>query len=256
MKKLLALLLALLPGHVKADTAKLGSDADPIRQMLFASQSLKEQVRRSHLDGNPSPFQTIADASKLVEAGKKEEAVALLRGVLGLPQLEARIQLWVWSALRELGEKPDPKSAFEVLGVIIEMPSGDGCDTLAAYVDGSARYLNFSGKAIFWDAQDAAIKSLCQAFVDSTIPASNRAKPRTSLSLPKRDGQVTLLTRSGLYVITAPPEPVVRAGAALMMELMKRTKEKSANQAPEPTSTAVTPPAVAGDRASGARGSS
>jgi hypothetical protein len=226
MKKLLAFLMAFLPGHAKADSAKLGSDADPIRQMLFASQSLKEQVRQMHLDGSPGAFQTIADASKLVEAGKKVEAVARLRGVLDLPQLETRIQLWVWSALRELGQKPAPKLAFEVLGVIFEMPSGDGHDTLAAYVDGSARYLNFSGKAIFWDAQDAAIKSLCQAFVDSAIPASNRAKPRRSLSLPKRDAQITLLTRSGLYVITAPPEPVVSAGAALMMELMTRAKEK------------------------------
>jgi hypothetical protein len=227
MKKLLAFLMALLPGHMKADSAKLGSDADPIRQMLFASQSLKEQVNQMHLDGSPGAFQTIADASKLVEAGKKEEAIARLRGVLDLPQLETRIQLWVWSALRELGEKPDPKFAFEVLGVVIEMPSGDSYDTLAAYVDGSARYLNFSGRAIFWDAQDAAIKSLCQAFVHSTIPASNRAKPRTSLSLPKRDAQVTLLTRSGLYVITAPPGPVAAAGAALMLELMKRAKEKN-----------------------------
>src|SRR6266699_4530093 len=227
MKKLLAFLMALLPGHIKADSAKLGSDADPIRQMLFASQSLKEQVSQMHLDGSPGAFQTIADASKLVEAGKKEEAIARLRGVLDLPQLETRIQLWVWSALRELGEKPDPKFAFEVLGVIIEMPSGGGYDALAAYIDGSARYLNFSGRAIFWDAQDAAIKSLCQAFVDSTIPASNRAKPRTSLSLPKRGAQVTLLTRSGLYVITAPPEPLAAAGAALMLELMKRAKEKN-----------------------------
>jgi hypothetical protein len=227
MKKLLAFLMAFLPGHAKADPAKLGSDADPIRQMLFASQSLKEQVRQMHLDGSPGAFQTIADASKLVEAGEKAEAVARLRGVLDLPQLETRIQLWVWSALRELGEKPDPKFAYEVLGVIFEMPSGDGHDTLAAYVDGSARYLNFSGKAIFWDAPDAMIKSLCQAFVDSTIPASSRAKPRTSLSLPKRDPQITLLTRSGLYVITVPPEPVVGPGAALMMELMKRAKEKN-----------------------------
>ena len=53
--------------------------------------------------------------------------------MLDLPQLETRIQLWVWSALRELGEKPDPELAFEVLGVVIEMPSGDGHDTIAAY---------------------------------------------------------------------------------------------------------------------------
>jgi len=212
------------------DAAKLGSDADRIRQMLFASQSLNEQVHQMHLDGTPGPFQTIADASKLIEAGKKSEAVARLRGVLDLPELETRIHLWVWSALREQGQKPDPKFAFEVLGVIIEMPSGDGYDTLAAYVDGSARYLNYSGRAIFWDAEDAAIKSLCQSFVDSTIPVSSQAKPRTSLSLPKGNAQVTLLTRSGLYVIIDPPGPVVGAGAALMMELMKRLEKQKTSQ--------------------------
>jgi hypothetical protein len=226
MKKLLALLMAFFPGQSKADPSKLGSDADPIRHMLFASQSLKEQVRQTHLDGTPGPFQSIADASALVDAGKKAEAVSKLRSVLETPMLETRLQLWAWTALRELGEKPDPKFAFEVLGAIIEMPSGDGYDTLAAYVDGSARYLNFSGKGIFWDAQDEAVKRLCQALVDSTIPASNRAKPRSSLSLPKRGAQVTMLTRSGNFVITSPPQGVVDAGASLMIELMNRAKEK------------------------------
>jgi hypothetical protein len=108
MKKQLAFLMAFLAGHVRAETAKLGSDADPIRQMLFASQSFKEQVSRIHLDGGPGPFQEIVDASKLVDAGKNAEAVARLRGVLNLPELETRIQLWTWAALRELGEKPDP----------------------------------------------------------------------------------------------------------------------------------------------------
>jgi hypothetical protein len=37
-----------------------------------------------------------------------------------------------------------------------------------------------------------------------------------------------LLTRSGLFVVAAPPQPVVDAGAALMLELMKRAKEKPA----------------------------
>jgi len=226
MKSLLALLMAFLPGYVKADAVKLGSEADPIRQMLFASQSLKEQVRQMHLDGTPGPLQTIADASKLVDAGKKAEAVTSLRSVLELPELETRAQLWTWTALREMGEKPDPKFAFEVLGAIIEMPSGDGYDTLAAYVDGTARYLNYSGKAIFWDAQDATIKDLGRAFINSTISVSNRAKLRASLSLPKGIPQVTLLTRSGAFVVTEPPDAVVGTGAALMMELMKRAKEK------------------------------
>lgn len=226
MKKLLALLMAFLPGFAKAADTKLGSEGDLIRQMLFASQSLKQQVARAHLDGTPGPFQSIADASKLVDAGKKVEAVTLLRSILDTPNLETRMQLWVWSALRELGQSPDPKFAYEVLGAIIEFPSGGGYDTLAGYVDGSARYLNFSGAAIFWDAEDPTIKTMCQALIDSTIPASSRAKPRTSLSLPTGTAQVTMLTRSGPFVIVSTPDSVIGPGAALMMELMKRAKEK------------------------------
>jgi hypothetical protein len=226
MKKLLALLMAFVPGLAKSEPTKLGSDGDLIRQMLFASQSLKEQVKQMHLDGSPGPFQTIADAAKLVEAGKREDAIAGLRRVLDMPELETRIVLWTWSALRELGERPDPKFAFQVIGTVIEVPSGGGYDTLAGYMDGSARYLNFSGRAIFWDARDETVRALCQAFIDSTIPLSARAKPRTSLALPKRGAQVTLLTRSGIFVISNPPDSVVGPATALMLELIKRASEK------------------------------
>jgi hypothetical protein len=47
------------------------------------------------------------------------------------------------------------------------------------------------------------------------------------VSLPKTGTQVTLLTRSGNYVITAPPESVMNAGAKLMIELIHRAKEKT-----------------------------
>jgi hypothetical protein len=248
MKRLLALLLAFVPGFMKAAPGKLGTDGDPIRQMLFACQSMKELLSQVHLNGNPGPFQTIADASKLVDEGRRGESMALLRSVLQTPALETRVQLWVWSCLRELGQNPDPKSGHEVLGVVLEMPSAGAYDTLAAYVDGTARYLNFSGAAIFWDAPDPSIKNLCQRFVDSTIPASSRASPRLSLALPKSGTQVTLLTRSGIYVIVGPPDPVISAGGGLMLEMMRRAKKnKTANQLSGPTSPSVTPPAGAGD---------
>jgi hypothetical protein len=221
----------LLTGATTAKSDNLGADADPIRQMLFASQSLADQVRRMRVDGRSAPTQSIADAQRLVEEGKAEEAIVRLRGVLDSPALETRIQLWVWSALRELGEKPEGRSAFEVLGAVLEMPSGGAYDTLAGYVDGSARYLNFSGSAILWDAPDPGIKQLCQGLVDSTIPASGKAKPRTSLSLPKRGIQVTMLTRSGPFLITTPPKSVVSAGGALMQELIRKAEEKKVEAA-------------------------
>ena len=226
MKKLLAMLFGLSPVVATAENTKIGSDADPIRQMLFANQPMKDLLAHVKLDGKPGPFQRIADASKLLEQDKKNEAIAILRGILDQKETETRTQLWTWSCLRELGEKPEYRAGGEVLGVVIEVPSGGSYDTLAAYIDGTARYLNFSGAAIFWDQKDAKIKTLCQAFVDSTILASAKAKPRKSLSLPKRGSQVTLLTRSGIYAIPNPPESVEAAGAALMIELMKRAEKK------------------------------
>ncbi len=226
MKRLLALLFGLMPSATQAEDPKLGSDADPIRQMLFASQSMKDLLANVKLDGTPGPFQSIANASKLLEQDKKREAVATLRGILNDKDIETRTQLWTWSCLRELGEKPDEREGGEVLGVVIEVPSGGSYDTLAGYIDGTARYLNYSGAAIFWDQKDAKIKALCQAFVDSSVLASAKAKPRKRLSLPKRGSQVTLLTRSGIYAIPNPPESVEASGAALMIELMKRAEKK------------------------------
>lgn len=207
-----------------AESGKLGTEVDPIRQLFFASPSLREQMIHTRGDGQRG-LQSIADAQRLVEEGKVTEAVACLQGALKVPALKTRVQLFVWSALRELGERPEGKLAFEVLGAVLEMPSGGAYDTLAGYVDGSARYLNFSGKAIFWDAPDPAIKRLCQGLVDSTILASGKAKPRTSLSLPKRGIQATMLTRSGPFLIPAPPQTVVDAGGALMLELIRRAEE-------------------------------
>jgi len=84
---------------------KLGTDGDPIRQMLFANQSLKEQAKQAKLDGNDSPFQRISDASKLADEGKTNEAIAKLQSVLQMQPLETRIELWTWTGLRELGKK-------------------------------------------------------------------------------------------------------------------------------------------------------
>lgn len=204
------------------EPGKLGSDGDPIRQMLFASQSLKEQVQRMQLNGQPGSLQSIADAYSLVVSGKKTEASVVLRSVLTAPQLETRTLLWAWSALRELGEKPEPKLAFEVLGVVLEIPSGGAYDTLAAYIDGSARYLNFSGKAIFWDAPDPKVKELCLAMVGLSFDANTKTQPRKNLSLPKGGNQATLLTRSGPFITVELAPNLLHVGGSLMNELIKR----------------------------------
>ena len=230
MISFVALLTLTMTPIFKSEPAKLGSEDDPIRQGLFACQPMDYWVQHLKLDGSPGPFQTFADAVELARAGKKEEAKSRLHSILGDPHLETRIQLWVWSALRELGEHPDARSGKEVLGIVIEVPMRGADDTLAGYQDGSARYLNFSGKAIFWDKPDGSIKLLCERLIASTIPEGSRAVLRQDTVLPKSGTQVTLLTRSGMYVIADPSQRVMTAGSALMLELTKRVKETEANE--------------------------
>jgi hypothetical protein len=89
---------------------KLGTDGDPIRQMLFANQSLKEQAKQAKLDGADGPLQRISDSSKLVGEGKTNEAIIKLQSVLQMLPLETRVELWTWAGLRELGKKTGTES--------------------------------------------------------------------------------------------------------------------------------------------------
>ncbi len=60
-------------------------------------------------------------------------------------QVESRTRVLAWRRLRELNKKPDH---LDVLGVIVEyhLSAPKGLDTLAFYRDGSARYINYTGK--------------------------------------------------------------------------------------------------------------
>lgn len=203
---------------------RLGSDADPIRQGLFAAQPLNEFLQTLRGDRESGPSQALAEAARLMHAGSKREAISVLKSILALSRVETRIQLWVWSALRELGVQPDPAIAYEVLGVVVEVPMRGEYDTLAAYQDGSARYLNFSGKAIFHDAPDAVTEALCRTLFQAAASAGSHARPRSGVALPKSGTHLTILARAGMFVVSNPPDPVVEDAAALMNELIRRAR--------------------------------
>ena len=233
MNKLRALMRSFWPKVAAKEGVKLGSEHDPIRRMLFASESLEEQAARISPEACTGPFKTIATAAALAAQGEQEEARTVLRSLVADPLPETRVLLWTWSALRELGEMPDAVAGGEVLGVVLEVPSANAYDTLAAYADGSARYLNFSGSAIIWDRPDAEIKALCQALLNAGAAAGVTAEPRTNLALPRQGGRATLLTRLGLFAIADPPREVVATGSALLMKLIERAEEEKARRSPE-----------------------
>jgi hypothetical protein len=217
-------LLTLMMSFTNAQVRKLGTDDDPIRRGLFACQTMRQLLQNVKLDGKSGPFETISQAATLAEEGQKAQARSRLHSLLMVPGLETRMQLVTWSALRELGEQPGTKSGTGVLGVVLEVPMRGGYDTLAAYQDGSARYLNFSGSAIFWDARDETIATLGRAFIAAGASAGAQAKPRNDILLPKSGTQLTLLTRSGPYAMATIPPTVMTTASALMIELTHRAK--------------------------------
>jgi hypothetical protein len=223
--KLRLLLLSLFVASVTyGQGPKPGSNEDPIRQSLFAAHPVRELLATVQTTGAPGPLLTIIEASKLADAGKKTEALAGYRRALDDKTIGTQLTLWAWNGLRELGQSPDPKIAREVLGVVLEVPVKNGYDTLAGYNDGTARYINNGGKGVFWDVPDAIIKKQLQALIDAAARDAIKPQPRKTLALPKTGAQVTLLTRSGPYVITQPSAAVIMSGNALAAELLTRNQ--------------------------------
>lgn len=66
-------------------------------------------------------------------------------------KLESRFKILAYNKLSERGAAVENK---ELLGVVVEVGLDEGLDVLAAFSDGTARYINHSGKMIFWETVD------------------------------------------------------------------------------------------------------
>ncbi|HJW28801.1 MAG TPA: hypothetical protein VJ508_06065, partial [Saprospiraceae bacterium] len=71
--------------------------------------------------------------------------------------LESRIRLLALHALRLQGIAPKQK---ELLAVIVELGLEEGPDTLASFSEGTARYLNYSGKILVWENADEKSRAI------------------------------------------------------------------------------------------------
>ena len=110
------------------------------------------------------PWSSFERARQLLHSGQQQEAVKIWRQIALTEELESRQVLQAWHFLREAGEQPPAHQAKLVLGAVAEMPVHGGHDLLAAYQDGSARYLNYSGRAVVWE--DRSVASIQSAIND------------------------------------------------------------------------------------------
>jgi hypothetical protein len=174
--------------------------AHPLRQFVYGDAPLDEWVAQG--DGDPGePWHSFERARQLVHSGQQQEAVKIWRQIAATEGLESRQVLQAWHFLREAGEQPPDDRAKLVLGAVAEMPVHGGHDLLAAYRDGTARYLHYSGGAVAWEDRSVApIQSAindwlakAQVIVNAIGPWNQPALP----PLPPGHARLMMLTPSG-----------------------------------------------------------
>ncbi len=205
------------------------------RELLFADTPLENvSAYAQGASENTLPWSFFATAAAKAKAGNQSGAKDDLRLILEMQNLESRVYLQAWYALRRLGEKPPDDIARQVKGMIIEIGFKKGLDTLAAYSDHSARYINQGGNIIIWDSPEPAITSLINDLLETGEEIVRHTQPLAGprFSPPTRgNAHINILTYGGIHNGQGPlkalsKDPLgrlaIERGTALMQALIAK----------------------------------
>jgi len=147
--------------------------------------------------------------------------------------IESRTRLLAFNALRNLSK---PIIPIQVLGVVVELWLPQGMDTIAAYKDYRARYINYSEKVIMWEAPSTTLNDRIRRLFDAAQNIVNKIGPwdKRRLAPPgKGIARATFLTTNGLYFGQGPQNvletdtfsnPLMKQAEALIVDLIHETR--------------------------------
>jgi hypothetical protein len=176
------------------------SPADTLQQFVYGDAPAEEWLTQG-AGVTGEPWASFERAQQLVRANQVDAAAAIWRQIAATEGLESRQTLQAWHFLRQAGFAPPADLTKLVLGAVAEMPVKGAHDLLAAYRDGTARYLNHSGQAVVWEDRSvtpiqAAINDWlvrAQAVANATGPWDKPALPL----VPAGYARVMVLTPGG-----------------------------------------------------------
>lgn len=169
------------------------------------------------------PYATLKD---------KEAGVAALRAIAEDESQESRARMLACYRLRELRQPVRPKV---LLGTVIEVGLDEGLDALAAYTDGSVRYINRSGKMAFFEGNGHPVEAQARALLEVSRQVIERLGPWTEARLPPPTAgavRMTFLVSDGLYFGQGPLAemlqdpmaiPIFSAGHNLLEAVVRAT---------------------------------
>jgi hypothetical protein len=160
-------------------------------------------------------------------------SVADLQKVIDDNNSDPRIKVLAYNRQLASGHKPTRK---EIIAVIVEVGLDGGLDVLASFNNGTARYINQTGKILVWETteDEAANKITNELFTQSQNIVNQIGvwdKPRRP-NPTKGNVRITFLVSDGLYFGEGPMEVLFgdpMAGPALTKatELMQYLTQKS-----------------------------
>jgi hypothetical protein len=147
-------------------------------------------------------------------------------------QMDSRIRMLAYNRIRNSGGAVQPK---QLLGTIVEVALPGGVDTLAAFVDGGARYINHTGKMTVIEGPDTLFSTEITRLIEASKPVVGAIGPwdKPRLPAPGKDRlRMTFLVSDGLYfgegqmeVLERDPMggPVIAAAVALFQKIVGQT---------------------------------
>lgn len=178
--------------------------AEARNHLLAGAPEEVEVVIMAEMISRPSEISAwhrIVLAMAQSQRGDKDAALRTLRAVAD-EATDSRVRLWTWQALRRWSDTAPPELTHRVEGAIVEVEIGRGVETLAAYADGTARYVLTTGSRFIWDAPDGRLAGPIAAVLDggrAVFPLTSAGRLPGEPSSGR--ARMTLLTSLGPYSI-------------------------------------------------------
>ncbi|MFO1412712.1 MAG: hypothetical protein U1F10_02130 [Burkholderiales bacterium] len=192
------------------------TSASAIYHLLFADDATAFAPHRGEA---PAPWQDVLSGTD----------AAAVRVLADDATQESRVRALAFGWLRAHGVAV---SAKVLLGVVVEVPLDGGLDTLAAYADGSVRYINQSGAMSIFDAPMPALAPQVDAVLRAAQAIVARIGPTDGPRLPPPAAgnlRLSFLVSDGLYFGEGPADalmgdalagPLVNAATGLLQAVV------------------------------------
>ena len=151
------------------------------------------------------PWSMFAEAREhVVKKQNYPEAIKVYKKITETPGLESRHYLQAWHFLRKLKVNAPPETDPKVYGVLVDVHIESGTEFVAAYADHSARYFNYTGGGIIWEAPDSSLNDKIDTLLQACEVVTKQLPPLTLEQgrpiPPKNVGtvQINILTPGGI----------------------------------------------------------